>query len=128
MTTIGNERLKTLAAFLESFDATKGAKDEFNMGVWYEQYERGTPGCGTAACALGWATTIPAFRDAGLYRDECGDPTFGFACGLGAGANFFGLTAEQSSHLFWPYSYGKNDDKSPRGVAARIRELLGAKA
>lgn len=60
---VGNRRLLKLAAFLRTlprrrFDYTnwvgidwKGAKD-FS--------------CGTTACALGWATTMPAFQRLGL--------------------------------------------------------------
>jgi hypothetical protein len=124
MTDTGNGRLDTLATFLDSFDATKGHKDDFDMGVWFDSSQE--PGCGTTACALGWATTIPALRDAGLSRDEDGDPTFGGLRCLSAAAAFFEIDTKQSVLLFWPYSYCEVDDRSPKGVAARIRGLLAA--
>jgi hypothetical protein len=72
-------RLLKLAEFMERLP--KEDREHFNMGVWFMHAGAGhghgvSPGqvvgkkeitkCGTSACALGWATTIPAFRRAGL--------------------------------------------------------------
>ena len=38
----------------------------FYMGEWGFSEHNGKPACGTAACALGWATSIPSFRKQGL--------------------------------------------------------------
>lgn len=38
----------------------------FYMGEWGFSEDNGRPACGTSACALGWATSIPSFRKQGL--------------------------------------------------------------
>ena len=40
--------------------------DDFNMEHWAEYIVNGKPACGTSACALGWATTVPSLRRAGM--------------------------------------------------------------
>ncbi|MGO4302232.1 hypothetical protein [Cupriavidus sp. RAF12] len=87
-------RLKTLRAFL----ATRPEADT-RLERWH---------CGTAFCALGWATQMPEFQQAGLSLVEETDgyehyyhPHFGHSdLGFSAGATFFGLTRDQSDYLF----------------------------
>lgn len=95
------------------------------------------PGCGTAACAVGWATAIPELRAEGLklYWNGIGwVPGFGkrpalsgdaddFAfVGFHEAARFFGLTIKESERLFSPDSY--TEHPSPATVASEIRSFL----
>ena len=59
---MNKHRLRTLQKFLR----TKVNPDRFDMEEWAGEIKNGKPACGTSACALGWATTIPSFRKAGL--------------------------------------------------------------
>lgn len=52
-------RLTKLADFMDSLPADRA--HGFDMRTFREQTK-----CGTVACALGWATTIPSFRRAGM--------------------------------------------------------------
>jgi hypothetical protein len=63
-------RLLKLATFLDELP-----ENRFNYRHWVDKDTwKGKPdlSCGTTACALGWATTIPEFRNLGLRlcRDE----------------------------------------------------------
>lgn len=83
---------------------------------------RGENFCGTAACALGLATTIPAFRRAGLTDASC--PTFGNDYGILAGETFFDIYYEDAAELFYAESYRREDRKNPLAVADKITALL----
>lgn len=94
---VGRRRLLVLADYLESHVAALpilGGEDffdrsRFQMSVWFrklDEHGRIAPfdrprhkpranECGTVGCALGWATTIPAFQRAGLAL-KC-DKNFG---------------------------------------------------
>jgi len=123
---VNKKRLLKLATFLE----TKVPRGKFNMEFWGTT-PRNTYGCGTAACALGWAGHIPSFKRAGLKTkpDEYGGSViydngvnmkfYNFA----AGREFFDLTDEQASNLFSPGSY-ENGKRGPKSVAKRIREMV----
>ncbi len=60
---VGNRRLLKLAELLESLPP-----ERFNYGHWVgENYKgRANLSCGTTACALGWATTMPSLRKLGF--------------------------------------------------------------
>lgn len=58
----GLKRLWMLADYIEF--AVK--PERFAMHVWWDGEGRKGNLCGTQACAMGWATTIPAFKKAGL--------------------------------------------------------------
>lgn len=62
MNATGKRRLLKLAQFLE----TAELPGKFVMRTWAHEIENGRPACGTAACAAGWATSIPSFWRAGL--------------------------------------------------------------
>jgi hypothetical protein len=61
--TIHAKRLLKLADFLRTVP-----QREFNMCEWYSRVKEGEV-CKTAACAAGWACSIPSFRRAGLRLD-----------------------------------------------------------
>lgn len=62
--TIGLNRILKLAAFVEKTPAKR-----FNFATIVGDNWGGLPdlSCGTTACALGWATTMPLFRKLGLH-------------------------------------------------------------
>lgn len=61
---VGAKRLLKLAEFLKTVPAKR-----FDYNSWVGEDWKGSPdlSCGTTACALGWATQVPAFKRAGLY-------------------------------------------------------------
>jgi hypothetical protein len=66
---VNSKRLLKLAKFLE----TKVPKGRFNYEVVFSRYSvkfKGGPECGTAACAMGWACSIPEFKKLGLKPAE----------------------------------------------------------
>lgn len=125
---MNKRRLLKLAEFLE----TANIPIKFDMAAgelgYAESAKAGRPECGTAACALGWATAIPSFRRAGLRFDMDGYtswPIFREAAGYLAGAAFFEISGPQASGLFVPtdiqFLKGK---RGRRIVARRIRKLV----
>lgn len=126
---------------LKLADKLKTVPDaNFNMGQWFGDDTTSLGAtlpdpimCGTAACALGWATTIPEFHRAGLglFRSygsfvPClfsmkGDGYPVVARGLEAGQVFFGLTYEQANDLF---GIEKDVGKTAKEMAAKIRRLV----
>ena len=152
------KRLEKLADFLETIPPEK-----FDMQVWMkvsftalsnlhksEVYDDlvlepvDANVCGTAGCALGWATTIPSFRKAGLRlfnkvkKDgntltswgctvRLVDPKTGqfIATTYEAAAIFFGLTDDEATDLFCFWHYGRGS--TPKSVARKIRNLLRKK-
>lgn len=118
-------RLTILARFMKSLPASTARK--FDMGTWFEHstddhqphvhgLKRGTfvqrahmNKCGTVACALGWAATVPSFARAGLKLKVdyigpdghiSGGVEFGKARGTEAAENFFEIDAYQAEYLF----------------------------
>ena len=119
-------RLTTLAEFLEDFAGRTGPADTLEMGTWFQDPDRG---CGTAACALGWATTIKALRDEGLVRDYLGLPAYGGFSQYQAAEEFFDITRKSARKLFGFAGYGVDGfgnyrDPAPAEVAARVRLLI----
>lgn len=114
-------RLTKLADFMAALP--KSASKNFDMGTWFAHYgndgrEHGyKPGaklklgqlqkCGSVACALGWATAVPAFHRAGLTikLDESG--TEGGVIykrsrysSMDAARLFFDLEYDEAEYLF----------------------------
>lgn len=111
-------RLETLATFLE----TKVPRKHFDMGrFWNVGPDQDLGDCGTAACALGWGTTIPVFRKIG-FRPAVGwsSVVLGDNTGCHAGADLFGITFAQSRDLFDDH----RGDETPKQVARRIRRFV----
>lgn len=83
--------------------------------------------CGTTACALGWACTIPAFKSAGLkiHVDNYSVyPVFNESKATEAGAEFFGIPRKVSEWLFGGSYDNINGETLPRDVARRIRSFV----
>lgn len=96
--TVSNNRLNHLADFLD-----KLPKKRFDYSTWVGLEWQGKPNfsCGTTACALGWATTMPRFRRAGLHlRGRTPAVPAMRMDPVGAGSLFFGVTYDESRALF----------------------------
>jgi hypothetical protein len=117
------DRLLKLADFLGTLDDKL-----FDMNQWRSP-------CGTVACAMGWAATIPEFAEAGLKLDrEYSYPEFDYYAGFGAAAAFFEISYDDAVELFsssgyFYYSYrgmGGTQIK-PSHVAQNIRDYVDDK-
>ena len=132
-------RLLKLAAFLDNVPP-----ERFDLSFWYgrfldggshvNDYEYFKNNCGTAACAIGWACTIPSFRKAGLrinpnsdYGENYYTPVYKSYREFTAVNEFFGLEIQDSQHLFFDSSYPERFRTSPKTVADRIREFVSNK-
>jgi hypothetical protein len=127
----GNKRLLMLATKLG-----RVKPERFDYSRWVGEDWEGNDdlSCGTTACALGWATTMPQFRKLGLKMYFFGENRGGFVKlypkggNLGAtdsfeaGARVFYLTKDESHRLFSP-DYGEKD-ATPKQVAKKIREFV----
>lgn len=138
--------LKILADFLES-----GAvePEKFNLGTWidedieaetFPELERKLKesefSCGYTACAIGWACTLPEFKEAGLrfdlgfnvpYVESEGEPHSGADwTAIDPLAKLFDTTTENITWLFLPSSYDETEENpiTPISVAERIRDLI----
>jgi hypothetical protein len=106
---MNKKRLLKLADFLVTVPP-----ERFDLEVW---------ACGAVACAVGWASEVPEFREAGFRLDQFDCPAFEGEEDWEAVAAFFGVDYEQASRLFgkssyWPHRSG------PLDVAARIRSFV----
>lgn len=115
------QRLKTLAAHLEQL------RKPLNMEAWFSD-------CGTAACAVGHACSLPEFQQEGLYAG-CSQitrrglvPSFDSEQGWDAVQLFFHLTYSQAKWLFGESAYESESDEEgmiePSAVATRISSLI----
>lgn len=133
-----NRRLLKLAAFLRTIPRRR-----FNYNRWVGDDWAGKPdlSCGTEACALGWAATIPAFRKLGLRLDmeqltfyRQGRVVLGTIRkgrrvieGTEAAERVFGLTHQEATYLFVPYTTLENQGESqatPKYVARKIERFV----
>ncbi len=130
---MNRERLERLAGFLEGLPPEKLDMGRWAGGACLDPRSREQGGCGTTACALGWATTIPEFQAAGLKLRErdwgpgftpCVETPDYDATGFEAGMVFFDLSYTQALHLFEPSEYPNYEDVSVGQVVERIREML----
>lgn len=140
---VGNRRLLKLAKFLE-----KLPEERFFYGLWVGDDWAGKPdlSCGTTACAMGWATAIPEFRELGLRMRRFKTDTGGFVALRGArfdeyeddffdltaaaAERVFGLDYDETNCLFVP---GHNvdsllSDATAKEVAAHIRKFVKGRA
>lgn len=121
---MNKKRLLTLAKHLD-----KVAPKKFNLNEWK---------CGTVACAVGHACTIPEFNKAGLKMEPGKNRRFRWPIyrsvgefgpdmsqGWGAVEDFFGLITTEAAYLFHADSY-KDDyaNPTPKLVAKRIRKFV----
>lgn len=117
-------RLLLLAERLDKIAARPPKTRTFEMGLWLRRVK----GCNTAACAVGEATLMPAFRKLGLTvnRDNvtrCMQPVYRGRTSWPAVRRFFGIDADTSHSLFTSSAYAFGE-VTPRMVAARIRRYV----
>jgi hypothetical protein len=99
------DRIATLLKFLDTEVRRRIAtgKDFFYMS----HFKKELPGCGTSACAAGWAEFIPEFRAAGYAVVESGShchfwvPAFAGEFEDKALMRFFGVNKQQALRLFY---------------------------
>lgn len=123
-TEIRFDRLLKLADLLDTLPPNR-----FDYNEWVGKNWKGNPdlSCGTTACALGWATTIPEFRELGLRLIEVRSYNFkySFVCMLqffeagkhlnywdsvcNATQTIFGLDEHDTEYLFTPSEMGQYD-------------------
>lgn len=142
---IYSQRLAQLADFLDNLP-----DDRFYYGTWAGSNWSGTEdlSCGSTACALGWATTIPEFRELGLRMIKAGSAATIMLEGdmdsarsywsktLIACKKVFGLDNLEVEYLFTPDNAGEDlllDEKhgarprasaSAKEVSNHIRKFL----
>lgn len=136
----GNDRLLELADLLEHLPDNRF---DYNHWVGDDWGDAQDLSCGTTACALGWAATIPKLRAVGLRlaRYYQGGPGVVhlydqddrlLASGTGAAEEVFGITRREASWLFIPNfpapwddgEHGPPSNASAIEVAAHIREFI----
>ena len=124
MKTLYKDRLTKLGDFLATVPP-----ERFDLGNWRNKGQGGRDsdiddealrtGCGTTGCAIGWACTIPEFKDAGL--SYIGYPVLGDGLrGFQAVEEFFGLSHMEAMYLFSSRRY--KDNAGPDDVAERLYE------
>lgn len=118
-------RLLALARKLYTVPAKR-----FDLSSWVGCDWRGAKdlSCGTSACALGWATTIPHFRRLGLrlvpsnIADRVARVTFNDRYNFDAACELFDISRDTAELLFSPSGY--LGPAGPVRVAKRIRKLV----
>ena len=124
------DRLRRLAFYLRN-----DVKDEvFNLATWVGNDDVPWEGmddlsCGTTACAMGWATTIPEFKQLGLHLERVspsgqGFLVFGDYKHFEAAAQFMDITKYQAEYLFDPARYESEDDTTRLEVCERIESFI----
>jgi hypothetical protein len=129
-------RLEKLYTFLGTIKPAK-----FDFSYWAtaandSDTAKDITACGTTACAMGWAGSMPEFRKRGLkliwerhsnsghvvFTDRDGERFFGEE----AGEVFFGLTCKEAEFLFIPAS--DTAEKMPVNLyRRRLRKFIDRK-
>lgn len=138
---MNKERLLLLADFLE-----KMPEERFDYVSWVGYGWQGKPdlSCGTTACALGWATTIPELRDAGLRLvkvysrydgsrshtfvtsveyPETYDAIDGNRYSIMAAKEVFGINSLEANSLFVPDTF-MHEESTAKDIAELIRYFV----
>lgn len=99
------------------------SSEEFDMGQFRrgreKKEEMNNPPCGTVACALGWAPTIPGLE---MSDNEAKNSGWHSYC-----ERVFGIEAHGHSPEQWDFLFDGNwadFDNTPLGAAKRIQYLL----
>lgn len=127
---VGNRRLLKLASFLRTLP-----RKRFDYTTWVGEDWQGAQdlSCGTTACALGWAATMPAFRRLGvrLKKRAWGGGQVALR-GLHRGSievamYIFALDHHEAHHLFTPEGK-EGDGTTPKQVAKKIERFVKQRA
>jgi hypothetical protein len=119
-------RLTKLADYMAKLPPQ--ARKHFRMSSWFDHSgadkhpigrfitAKDLSYCGTTACALGWAATVPSFRKAGLKVEVA--HTFS-AHNESIARRFFGLDRNQVGEIF-----GALSKRTPKEWAKHCRKFL----
>jgi hypothetical protein len=136
----GNRRLLLLARKLERLPPKRFS---YNRWVGFNWKGRADLSCGTTACALGWATTMPVFRKLGLRLVserycgayvQLGEPfPVSISPSIYAAMRLFALSEYAAEFLFVPSSayYGRIGPPArarAATVAAHIRRFVASRS
>lgn len=123
-------RIARLRKLVDLLKALPRRRFDYNRWVGMDWGGSKDLSCGTTACALGWAATIPTFRRRGLVLAD----RWGMGCvvlrepnrreleGVAAAARFFDLLYEHAAYLFIP---GPSDeDATAKQVARKIERFI----
>lgn len=127
---VGLRRLEKLCDLLENLP-----RKRFDYSHWVGEDWQGKPdlSCGTTACALGWATTIPSLRRLGLRLYKAEDQSDQSEVQLNgkyeSGQEVFG---DDTYGLFQPEcptvaGYSPGAKATPKAVAKHIRKYIAIK-
>jgi hypothetical protein len=125
-----NRRLLKLADFLE-----KLPRQRFSFHSWVGPEWGGAQdlSCGTTACALGWACTIPAFQRLGArieQGEDCVYPDLAWKNRVDTyevSRGLFGLTFTEHCRLFLPGWARLGENPTPKQVAKRLRDFVSTR-
>ena len=99
------------------------ADDQFDLRGWVR-------GCGTIACAIGWAGSTPWFNNQGfcLARYEPvylkgSAEGYRYSSGWDAVEEFFQITSEKAEYLFEAGAYPE-DNRTRQAVIRRIMQFI----
>lgn len=125
----GLGRLARLADELDVLDLKAG--HAFDLRLWKgHTYDAKTKHhCGSAACAVGWCTTMEWANNLGfVYNDALMMPEYGAHQGWSAVREFFGLKDMEAWSLF-AANLDKDDprNRDPHAQALHMRKFLQAK-
>jgi hypothetical protein len=125
---MNKRRLLKLADFLETVP-----RKRFDFTSWVGENWKGDRelSCGTTACALGWATTMPLFRGLGLRLAKS---RWGPYVTLGnmrkdkssmiAAERVFDISYGDAEYLFVPGFSKLGHSATPKMVARQIRQFV----
>lgn len=128
------QNILDLANFVEKIEPSR-----FDFGTWVGRDWGGAPdlSCGTTACALGWATTMPKFRALGLsltrssfHVNSPGTPAYQGRSGWDTrkliGQEIFGLEEIDYEKLFYSgVDSGRlSPEATPKRWAEHARDLV----
>jgi hypothetical protein len=132
------DRLEKLYNFLGTIKPKKFYWGEWAMNKGYTDKAPDMNVCGTTACALGWAASMPEFRKRGLklvwyesnklgwveLRTKNSDDDLDSE---EAGAEFFGLTNAEADELFIPNFTQGEDEMTLGQYRKRLRKFIDRK-
>lgn len=111
--------------------------DKFNLSTWVGNDEIPWGGmqdlsCGTTACAMGHAASIPSFQEQGLrlerfhdrFNEKLGRITFNGKVDFDAAGAFMDLNSEETEWVFDPARYRNENETTRMEVVERLTSLL----
>lgn len=128
-------RLTKLADFMEKLP--RKSWEHFHMASWFDHTGNHDHGfgrsitqkdlhqCGTTACALGWAATLPAFKKQGLSMDRRGNIRWSSLSGSRTthGMDFFTPESQDRALCAHGILFG-GTESTPKQWAAMCRRFI----